>query len=153
MKEVVKGFRKIIFLSFPPDVSGRPMMCNLARLFDLNFNILKANINPRQEGTMTMEITGLEEDFQKGINFLKENGIKVSSIAQRISRDEDSCINCGLCTAMCPTQALSLDMADRLVLFDVDKCSACGLCTRVCPVHAMKVDVDEFGTSSQEIRP
>ena len=147
MKDVVKSFKKIIYLSFPPDVSGRPMMCNLARLFDLNFNILKANINPRQEGAMTLEITGLEEDFHKGVGYLKENGIRVISIAQKIFRDEDSCINCGVCTAMCPTKALALDKSTRLISFDVEKCSACGLCTRVCPVHAMTVDLDENGIS------
>jgi ferredoxin len=143
MKEIVKGFRKIVYLSFPPEVSGRPVVCNLTRLFDLSFNILKADISPRHEGTMTLEVSGLEEDFHKGIGYLKENGIRITPVAHKIFRNEESCIHCGVCTAMCPTDALSLDPGTRLVVFDVDKCSACGMCTRVCPVKAMTLDLKD----------
>ncbi|MGL1862485.1 MAG: 4Fe-4S binding protein [Pseudodesulfovibrio sp.] len=143
MKEVVKGFRKIVYLSFPPESSGRPVVCNLTRLFDLNFNILKADISPRHEGTMTLELTGLEEDFHKGIGYLKENGVRITPVAHKIFRDEESCIHCGLCTAMCPTDALCLERSDKTVVFDVDKCSACGMCTRVCPVKAMTLDLED----------
>lgn len=145
MKEVSKGFRKIIYLSFPPDVSGRPVVCNLLRNFDLSFNILKADISPRHEGTMTLEISGPETDFHKGVGYLKENGVRITPVAHKIFRDEDSCIHCGICTAMCPTDALLLDQADKTIRFDVDKCSACGMCTRVCPVKAMTLDLDENG--------
>ncbi|MDD4732667.1 MAG: NIL domain-containing protein [Desulfovibrio sp.] len=145
MKEVIKGFRKIVYLSFPPDVSGRPVVCNLARRFDLSFNILKAEISPRQVGGMTLEISGLEEDFEKGINYLKENGVRITPVAQKIFRDEETCMHCGLCTAMCATGALYIDRATREVCFDVDKCSACGMCTRVCPVRAMTVDLEDNG--------
>lgn len=143
--EVQKGFRKIVYLTFPPEVSGRPVVCNLARLFDLSFNILKADISPRQEGTMTLEISGLEVDFHKGVNYLKENSVRITPVAQKILRDEECCVHCGMCTAMCPTHALSVDLGTRRVLFDVDKCSACGICTRICPVRAMTVDLDENG--------
>ncbi|ADU62725.1 MAG: 4Fe-4S binding protein [Pseudodesulfovibrio sp.] len=143
MKELVKGFRKIVYLSFPPEVSGRPVVCNLTRLFDLSFNILKADISPRHEGTMTLEVSGLEEDFHKGIGYLKENGIRITPVAHKIFRNEESCIHCGVCTAMCPTDALLLDPGTRLVVFDVDKCSACGMCTRVCPVKAMTLDLKD----------
>lgn len=145
MKEVIKGFRKIIYLSFPPEVSGRPVVCNLLRNFDLSFNILKADISPRHEGTMTLEVSGMETDFHKGIGYLKENGVRITPVAHKIFRDEESCIHCGVCTAMCPTDALTLEKSDRTIRFDVEKCSACGMCTRVCPVKAMTLDLDENG--------
>ena len=105
MKEVIKGFRKIVYLTFPPESSGRPIVSNLARLFDLNINILKADISPRHEGTMTLEFTGLEEDFHKGIAYLKENGIRITPVAHKIFRDEESCIHCGMCAkGVPPTQ-------------------------------------------------
>jgi ferredoxin len=46
---------------------------------------------------------------------------------------------------MCPTDALTLNMDDRTIVFDVDKCSACGMCTRVCPVKCMTLDMEENG--------
>ncbi|MBN2140101.1 MAG: 4Fe-4S binding protein [Desulfovibrionaceae bacterium] len=145
MKEVVNLYRKIVYLTFPPEVSGRPVVCNLARQYDLSFNILRSDISPRQEGTMTLEISGLEANFHRGVRYLKDSGVRITPVAQKIFRDEEACIHCGVCTAMCPPGALSLDRKTRRVLFDVDKCSACGFCTRVCPVQAMVVDMDENG--------
>lgn len=143
MKEVIKGFRKIVYLSFPPGSSSRPVVCNLTRLFDLNFNILKADISSRREGTMTLEVSGLEEDFHKGISYLKENGVRITPVAHKIFRNDESCIHCGVCTAMCPTDALYIERSDNTIKFDVDKCSACGMCTRVCPVKAMTLDLED----------
>lgn len=143
MSEIIKGFRKIVYLTFPPTVSGRPVVCNLAKLFDLSFNILKADINPRQMGAMTLEITCMEDQFELGVSYLKEAGVRITPVAQKIFRDNDECIHCGACTALCPTDSLSLNLATREVEFEVEKCSACGLCTRVCPVKAMTVDLDE----------
>lgn len=145
MSDVVKGYRKIVYLTFPPEVSSRPVVCNLARLFDLSFNILKAEISPRHEGAMTLEISGMEEDFEKGVHYLKESGVRIVPVAQRIFRNEDSCVHCGLCTAICPTKALYVRNVTRKVDFLVDKCSACGMCTRICPVRAMRVDLDDDG--------
>jgi ferredoxin len=132
-----KDYRKIVCLSFPADITKRPVVCNLSRLYDLCFNILKAQIDPRQEGHMTLEISGLEADYHRGIQYLKEFGVKVSSAARQINRDDQSCMHCGLCTAMCTTKALRVDLETRQVMFFPEECSACGLCTRVCPVRAM----------------
>jgi ferredoxin len=137
-----KAYRKNIHLIFPPDISGNPLVCNLTRLYDLTFNILKTQITPRKEGYMTLELIGTEENYHKGITYLKENQIKVSAVAQRISRDEESCMHCGMCTAICPTSSLHNDREARVVLFDKERCTACGMCVRVCPVNAMNVEVE-----------
>lgn len=145
MQDVIKAQRKIIYLKFPADRSGRPVICNLTRLYDLTFNILQAHILPRGEGRMTLELTGTEDNYRKGVNYLKEQGILVEHVAQKIFRDESLCIDCGLCTALCRSTALSVDPVSRKVLFDSEKCTACGLCTRVCPVNAMNVQLEENG--------
>jgi ferredoxin len=132
-------YKKIVYLTFPPDVSNQPVVCNLTRLYDLCFNILKAQITPRQDGQMTIEIFGDPNAFEQGMAYLKEHGVRVYPITQKISRDEMACVHCGMCTALCPTKALSLDTVTRLVVFDPDKCSACGICTNVCPLKAMEV--------------
>ena len=51
-------YRKVVYLTFPPESSGKPLVCDLARVHGLCFSILKAQITPRQEGQMTIEITG-----------------------------------------------------------------------------------------------
>lgn len=142
VSNTVPAVRKLVSLSFPHSISSQPMVCNLARIYNLCFNILRAQITPRQEGFLTLEIFGAEEDYNRGIDYLKQQGIKVTPAAQHVARDEDSCTHCGMCTAICPTHALALDMKTRRVVFHADKCSACGMCTRICPVRAMNLDVD-----------
>ncbi|GFM38356.1 NIL domain-containing protein [Desulfovibrio psychrotolerans] len=137
-----KHFRKNIHLTFPPDVSGNPVVCNLTRLYDLSFNILKAQITPRKEGYMTLELIGSEENYRKGVEYLADNGIRVAPVAQRISRDEESCMHCGMCTAICPNSSLCMDREMRVVLFDKERCTACGMCVRICPVNAMSVETE-----------
>ncbi|HDQ40166.1 MAG TPA: 4Fe-4S dicluster domain-containing protein [Desulfonatronum sp.] len=134
--------KETIYLSFPPGVSNKPVVCNLARSFDLTFNILKARISPKQEGHMTIEISGSRENLRHGLQYLRKQGVQITPIAQKISRQEDSCIHCGLCTSLCPTQALRMDVQSRTVLFIREKCSACGLCTSLCPVRAMVLEVE-----------
>lgn len=145
MSDTVKEHRKIVSLSFPPNVSGQPVVCNLSRLFDLCFNILRARIDPREEGHMTLEIIGPEEDCRRGEEYLRDHGVKIVPAAQKVSREEDSCMHCGLCTAMCPSKALRVDPLSRLVLYDAERCTACCVCAKVCPVKAMRVEVDENG--------
>jgi L-aspartate semialdehyde sulfurtransferase ferredoxin len=131
--------KKVVYLTFPSEASNKPLVCDLARIYQLSFSILRAQITPRQEGQMTIEISGGKESFEQGLAYLKEHGIGVAPVAQRISRDELSCIHCGVCTALCPTKALVLNRQTRLVEFDNEACSACGMCTKVCPVKAMEI--------------
>ncbi len=135
-------FSRIVSLRFPPESSGQPMMYNLAKLFDLSFSILQANINPRREGHMILELFGTLERYRQGVTYLQEQGIRVTPVAHEISRNEESCMHCGLCTALCPSKALHLNLTTRLVDFDQDKCTACNMCVTVCPVHAMVVEID-----------
>lgn len=135
-------FSRIVSLRFSPETSGQPMMYNLAKLFDLTFNILQANINPRSEGHMIMELSGTRERYQRGVTYLQDQGIQITPVANQISRNEDSCMHCGLCTAMCPPKALHMNQDTRRVDFDQNKCTACNMCVTVCPVRAMTVEID-----------
>ncbi len=142
MNDRNKAYRKIIHLNFPPEHAGNPVMCHLVRRYDITFNILKARISPRREGYLTLQIEGAEESWREAMGYLNEQGIKVDYAAQRISRDEEACMHCGMCTAICPAGALYNERENRRVGFDAEQCTACGLCTTVCPVRAMQVDVE-----------
>ena len=135
-------YSKIISLRFPEKVVNEPVVVNLVRKFDLTFNILKATIYPRKEGLMVLELSGHKKNFQKGVQYLKGLGIKVENIGQDIRRDEGVCFQCGACTAVCPTGALSIQRPSMAVIFDKEKCSACELCVAACPARAMEVRFD-----------
>ena len=132
-------YSKMLSLRFPASVVNEPIVCNLAKKFDLDFNILKATIYPRQEGLVVMELSGHRRNFQKGVRYMKGLGMKVESIGQDIKRDEEKCYQCGACTAVCPTAALHIKRPEMEVLFDMDRCSACELCVAACPARAMEV--------------
>jgi len=128
-----------IVLHFPPRVTGQPVVFRLVRDFNLKFNILKASISPGEEGLLVMELSGKQENFDKGIRYLNEVGVKIQSLSQDVVRDEDRCTHCGACIAVCPTSAFSLEAKTRRVLFDHNKCVVCGLCVKACPPRAMRL--------------
>jgi len=136
-------YSKMLSLRFPEKIVNEPIVVNLVKKFDLSFNILKATIYPRKEALVVMELTGHRNNFQKGVRYLKSLGIKVENIGQDIRRDEEKCFQCGACTAVCPTGALSVKRPEMEVIFDKDKCSACELCVVTCPAMAMEARFDK----------
>ena len=132
-------YSKILKLRFPVTEVQKPVVCNLAREFDLMFNILNAGILPRKEGFMVLEISGSRKNFKDGVKYLKNQGVDVQNASQEIKRNENKCTHCGSCTAVCPTGALSVKRPEMVVDFDQQKCSVCELCVTACPPRAMIV--------------
>lgn len=130
---------KKIVLRFGPDISDKPIIYRLVKDFDLMVNIVKANVNPQREGTMVLEISG--QQYQKGIDYLQENGVSVQALSQEMIRDESRCTMCGACTAICPTGALYIERPSMEVKYDGDNCIVCHLCLKVCPFKAMEVRI------------
>ena len=136
------AYHRNLHLSFPSDVSGTPVISNLTRLYDVTFNIMQASITPRKEGFMTLEISGSQENCLQAIEYLRGQSITVTDPAQRISRNEDSCMHCGMCLAVCPRGSLYINREEHTVGFNIELCTACGLCTKICPVNAMTVELE-----------
>ena len=132
-------YSKILKLRFPVTEVQKPIVCHLARDFDLYFNILNAGILPRKEGFMVLELSGSRKNFKEGVTYLKEQGVDVQNASSEIKRDEEKCTRCGACTAVCPTGALSVTRPEMEVAFDQQKCSVCELCVTACPPRAMGV--------------
>lgn len=130
---------KRIVLKFPHRLADQPIVCNLAKYFDLEFNILKAYIIPKEEGLLILDLSGGEENYNKGINYLKELGVIVQSLSQGIIQNSTRCTHCGVCITICPAEALILDPYTRKVHFYENKCIACELCLPACPLRAMEV--------------
>jgi len=130
---------KRIVLRFPQRLVDRPIVSRLVRDYNLDFNILKASVTPEEEGLMVVELSGEQEDYDKGIKYLTTNGVKIQSLSQDVLRNEDRCTHCGACVTICPTRAFEVDPATRQVSFHDEKCVACGLCIKACPPRAMEV--------------
>jgi ferredoxin len=132
-------YSKILKLRFPVTEVQKPLVSNLARQYDLEFNILNAGILPRKEGFMVLEISGSRKNFKEGVEYLKNQGVGVQNASREIKRIEKTCTHCGACTAVCPTGALSIQRPEMEVVFDQQRCSICELCVSACPPRAMEV--------------
>jgi len=126
-------------LHFPPVVTGHPITYRLARDYNLVFNILRASIGPEEEGLMVLEISGEEDDYRRGTEYLITQGIRVQPLIQDIRKNDDRCTDCGACVGICPTNALAFERPSMKVVFDIDQCVACGECVPCCPVRAMEL--------------
>jgi len=132
-------YSKILVLRFPQTEVQKPIVCFLARNYDLVFNILNATVLPRKEGIMVLELSGSRKNFNEGVQYLKSQGVSVQNASQEVKRDNDKCTHCGACTAVCPTGALSIKRPEMTVNFDQSRCSVCELCVPACPPRAMKI--------------
>ena len=135
-------YTRVYVLRFPKEIIDQPIICNLVKKYDLDFNILQASISLQQEGLMVIELIGPKAGMKKGVSYLKELGVKMEKLAASIRRDDDRCYQCGMCTGICPTGALYIHRPDMAVLFDPKKCTGCSLCVTVCPVRAMEVSIN-----------
>lgn len=129
---------KILVLRFPKTEVEKPIVCYLAKDYDLTFNILNATVLPRKEGFMVLELSGSRKNFKEGVKYLKNQGVQVQNASQEVKRIKTKCTHCGACTAVCPTGALAVQRPEMLVDFAHKKCSVCELCLPACPSRAME---------------
>ena len=130
---------KRVVLHFPSRMVDQPIIHRLVKDHNLVLNILKASVTPKEEGIMVLELSGARADYDKGIRYLKEAGVRIQSLGQDIMRNDARCTHCGACVVICPTGALAVDPKTRMVDFDEEKCTACELCVLSCPPRAMEV--------------
>ena len=130
---------KKVVLHFPPQLVDQPIVCNMVKKYDLEFNILRANVTQEEEGLLVLGLRGAEAAIAEAIEYLSNLGVKVQALAQDIVLNEARCTHCGACVVICPTGALALDVATRKVHFYNEKCILCELCIKACPPRAMEV--------------
>ena len=128
-----------ILLTFPKHLTDQPITYKLIKDFDLQINILRASIDYNVEGKLLLEIMGSEEMVRHGIQYLKEQGLKVEVYDQKVIRNQEECINCGACTAVCSVEALHFNKDTWELEFDEEKCLVCGLCVKACPLRIIEV--------------
>ncbi|MGR6836574.1 NIL domain-containing protein [Syntrophomonas erecta] len=119
--------------------SEQPLIYRLVRNYDLIVNIIKADINPQKEGYLVMEVEGSREQYDQGVEFLKNLGIMVEPLSETVIWEPETCIQCGACASFCPTEALAIDRATMEVSFENSRCVVCEMCLDCCPTRAIKL--------------
>ena len=128
-----------LVLSYGADVVERPVMYNLIQQHHLVCNIIKAEMDGNKHGYLVLDVEGSDEDFAAALEYLKASHVTVNDVEERISWDKDICVQCGACTGVCPTTALSIVDEDMGVVFHGEDCILCHSCLKACPFGALKV--------------
>ena len=79
---------KRIVLKFPHKLVDQPIVYKLVKDFDLEFNILKAYVTPREEGLMVLELKGEDASLDKALKYIKSIGVSVQPLSKDIKRND-----------------------------------------------------------------
>lgn len=75
--------KRIIKLTFPPDLVKQPLVFQMAKKFDIMPNIRRARVT-ENTGEMVLELEGKEADLDSGVAFLKKAGVIVEPVVGNI---------------------------------------------------------------------
>lgn len=124
-------------LTFPPSKVTFPLMTLLVREYELEVNILHADIRLNKTGKLIVELTGERKKIDDALQYIEEQGITCHVFNGTLTWEEENCVHCGACTSVCPSRALTIDAPDYTLTYDKEKCLICGLCVRACPMRIL----------------
>jgi L-aspartate semialdehyde sulfurtransferase ferredoxin len=133
--------KKRVTLSFPKTAIQIPITYRLAKDFNVAANIIRAQVAPNQMGKLVLELQGDIDQIDASLEWLRLRDISVSVANGEIAIDDESCVDCGLCTGVCPTQALTLDPESFRLKFRRSLCIVCEQCVPTCPVGAISTNL------------
>ncbi|MEA5571492.1 NIL domain-containing protein [Calothrix sp. UHCC 0171] len=133
--------KKRITLTFPKRAVQMPVTYRLAKDFNVAANIIRAQVAPNQIGKLVVELSGDIDQLDAAIEWMRSQNIAVSMTLGEIAIDENICIDCGLCTGVCPTEALTLNPDTYKLMFTRSRCIVCEQCIPTCPVQAISTNL------------
>jgi ferredoxin len=129
--------KRRITLQFPREAVHQPITYRLAVEFDIAAKILRAQIAPNQIGTMVVELSGDIDDLEAAEQWLESQGIGLDRSPGDIRIDRERCVDCGICTSLCPSGALIATAPTWQLQFDARRCLLCEQCIPSCPLEAI----------------
>ncbi len=135
--------KRRITLHFPREAVHQPITYRLAVEFDIAAKILRAQIAPNQSGTMVVELSGDIDDLAAAEQWLESQGLGLNRAPGEIQIDRERCVDCGLCTSVCPSGALTSAAPTWQLHFDAQRCLVCEQCIPSCPFEAIALVLDQ----------
>ncbi|MBQ0085821.1 MAG: 4Fe-4S binding protein [Prevotella sp.] len=134
--------RKYI-ITFKPEDTDKSITYDLIKKFDIRISILKADIDVGKTGQLVIEFNDEQEKIKRAVSYIRERGIEIAPVGDKIRFDSSLCISCGACTSSCLSGALSISQPDWHLQFDPDKCIVCKLCLKACPLQLFHIEYSE----------
>ena len=133
--------KKRVTLTLPRNAIQMPLTYLLAKDFNIAANIIRAQVAPNQIGKLVLELLGDIDLLEASIDWMKSKNIDVSFATGEITIDEETCVHCGLCTGVCPTESLTLNPKTYQLQFRSSSCIVCEQCIPTCPVQAISTNL------------
>ena len=141
--------KRRITLHFPREAVHQPITYRLAVEFDIAAKILRAQIAPNQSGTMVVELSGDIDDLDAAEQWLEGQGLSLNRASGEIAIDPQRCVDCGICTSVCPSGALSCTAPQWRLTFNAQRCLVCEQCIPSCPFEAIALVLDQAVGAAQ----
>jgi L-aspartate semialdehyde sulfurtransferase ferredoxin len=129
--------KRRLTLHFPRQAVHQPITYRLAVDFDIAAKILRAQVAPNQSGTMVVELSGDIDELDAAELWLESLGLSLDRAPGEIRIDPARCVDCGICSSVCPSGALSSAPPDWRLSFDAQRCLVCEQCIPSCPLEAI----------------
>ena len=133
--------KKRVTITVPRTAIQIPLTYRLAKDFNIATNIIRAQVAPNQIGKLVVELQGDIDQIDAAIEWMRMRDLQVFSANGEIAIDTNSCVDCGLCTGVCPTQALIIDPETFKLDFRRSRCIVCEQCIPTCPVAAITTNL------------
>lgn len=72
-----------VYLTFPKELVKEPLVCQMAKKFDILFNIRGSSVTAEM-GLVALEIDGDRAEVDKAIKWLKDKGVIVEPIEKNV---------------------------------------------------------------------
>jgi formate hydrogenlyase subunit 6/NADH:ubiquinone oxidoreductase subunit I len=131
--------KRRLTLHFPREAVHQPITYRLAVDFDIAAKILRAQIAPNQRGTMVVELSGDIDELDAAEAWLERQGLELNRLPGEIRIDPERCVDCGICSSVCPSGALRFDTSAQRLRFESQRCLVCEQCIPSCPLEAISL--------------
>jgi ferredoxin len=86
---------------------------------------------------MVVELSGDIDDLAAAEQWLERQGLGLNRASGQISIDPERCVDCGICSSVCPSGALQSAAPTWQLQFDAQRCLVCEQCIPACPFEAI----------------
>jgi Na+-translocating ferredoxin:NAD+ oxidoreductase RNF subunit RnfB len=124
-----------VLLKFSEKLVQQPIITQIILELKIPIIIITAHVDSKG-GEVLAEVPS--ESLDAVLKAFRKHGVTVN-LPKLIELDQEKCLNCGSCVALCPVEAITL-AEDLSVKFNKDKClgSTCSACVDACPARAIK---------------
>jgi ABC-type methionine transport system ATPase subunit len=84
--------KKKLVLSFPPRLIQEPVTYHLIKDYDLQVNIMRATVKPRDRGRMVVELQGEKANLDRALAYMDQQGLQVDPMVQEMRYYPDLCV-------------------------------------------------------------